>query len=252
MTGPASPSTSRCGSTYKPSGCCSVPEAVSVAFACTGRRAAVTADGHRNTASGWSRSGWRGPRGVARGAPGTSPRHLDQVSLGDGGRRGQAAVPGPLGLYLPAAESQADTLGLTARSPPGPYGASNSDWSGPIPKLVYTNKLQVSARIQHAVRKRRETTGTIRTMRIRDGTNHTPESGGPPPGYTIGISSGRGRSLAYRTSSPVIVRPISIRRISDVPSRIVKILVVRAVSAGQRPDVGRGISTDSARGVRGE
>ena len=36
-----------------------------------------------------------------------------------------------------------------------------------------------------------------------------------------------GRSLAYRTSSPVIVRPISIRWISDVPSKIVKIFASR-------------------------
>jgi hypothetical protein len=78
----------------------------------------------------------------------------------------------------------------------------------------------------------------------------TPESGGPPPGYTIGISAGRGRSLAYRTSSRVAVRPISIRWISDVPSKIVKILAVAAVSAGKRPSWGRGISANSARPVR--
>jgi hypothetical protein len=41
--------------------------------------------------------------------------------------------------------------------------------------------------------------------------------------------------LAYRTSSPVIVRPISIRWISEVPSKMVKILALRAVTAGQRP-----------------
>jgi hypothetical protein len=41
--------------------------------------------------------------------------------------------------------------------------------------------------------------------------------------------------LAYRTSSPVTVRPISIRWISDVPSKIVKILAEGAVSAGQWP-----------------
>jgi hypothetical protein len=33
----------------------------------------------------------------------------------------------------------------------------------------------------------------------------------------------------------VIVRPISIRWISDVPSKMVKIVNYRAVSAGQRP-----------------
>jgi hypothetical protein len=68
----------------------------------------------------------------------------------------------------------------------------------------------------------------------------------------VGISAGRGRSLAYRTSNPVTVRPISIRWISDVPSKIVKILAVGAVSAGERPSRGRGISTDSACPVRDE
>src|ERR1700690_4137080 len=80
----------------------------------------------------------------------------------------------------------------------------------------------------------------------------TLEQTGPTTGYTIGISAGRGRSLAYLTSNPVIVRPISIPWISDVPSKIVKILAVRAVSAGQPPDCFRGISTDSAPAARGE
>ena len=43
------------------------------------------------------------------------------------------------------------------------------------------------------------------------------------------------RRSNYRTSRPVIVRPISIRWMSDVPSKIVKILAIGAVSAGQRP-----------------
>jgi hypothetical protein len=42
----------------------------------------------------------------------------------------------------------------------------------------------------------------------------------PPPGYTIGISAGQG----YRTSSPVTARPMIILWISDVPSKIVKIV----------------------------
>jgi hypothetical protein len=50
------------------------------------------------------------------------------------------------------------------------------------------------------------------------------------------FSAGRGRSLAYRTSSPVTVRPISIRWISLVPSKIVKIVDYGAVSAGQWPE----------------
>jgi hypothetical protein len=54
---------------------------------------------------------------------------------------------------------------------------------------------------------------------------------GPPPGYTIGISAGQ----PYRTSSPVTARPTIIRWISNVASKIVKVLAVRAVYAGQRP-----------------
>jgi hypothetical protein len=48
------------------------------------------------------------------------------------------------------------------------------------------------------------------------------------------------------------VRPISIRWISDVPSKMVKILAVRAVSSDQRPAGPRGIGTDSARPIRDE
>jgi hypothetical protein len=43
-----------------------------------------------------------------------------------------------------------------------------------------------------------------------------------------------------------------IRWISDVPSKMVKILAIWAVYAGQRPAAPRGISTDSARPVRDE
>ena len=64
----------------------------------------------------------------------------------------------------------------------------------------------------------------------------------------VGISAGQ----RYRTSSPVTARPISIRWISLVPSKIVKILAIGAVFAGQRPAYPRGISTDSARPVRDE
>jgi hypothetical protein len=46
----------------------------------------------------------------------------------------------------------------------------------------------------------------------------------------------RDRSPArYRISSPVTARPTIIRWISDVPSKMVKILAARAFSAGQRP-----------------
>jgi hypothetical protein len=59
-----------------------------------------------------------------------------------------------------------------------------------------------------------------------------------------------GRS-GYRTSSPVTARPMIIRWISDVPSKIVKIVDYGPVSAGQRPARERDISTDSAPATRG-
>jgi hypothetical protein len=60
----------------------------------------------------------------------------------------------------------------------------------------------------------------------------------------------RGSGLPY--IQPVTARPISIRSTSDVPSKIVKIVDLGAVSAGQRTVAPRGISTDSARPVRDE
>jgi hypothetical protein len=39
----------------------------------------------------------------------------------------------------------------------------------------------------------------------------------------------------YRTSSPVTALPMIMRWISDVPSKVVKLVDVRAVSAGGRP-----------------
>src|ERR1700722_14219515 len=67
-----------------------------------------------------------------------------------------------------------------------------------------------------------------------------------------GMPSERAIRSDYRMSGPVIVRPISIRCISLVPSKMVKILAIGAVYAGQRPAAPRGISTDSARPVRDE
>jgi len=60
--------------------------------------------------------------------------------------------------------------------------------------------------------------------------------GRPTSGYMLGISTGQ----RYRTSSPVIVRPISIRWISDVPSKIVKIWegTGRAIGIPARPPIG--------------
>src|ERR1700722_3880277 len=67
-----------------------------------------------------------------------------------------------------------------------------------------------------------------------------------------GMPSERAIRSDYRMSGPVIVRPISIRGISLVPSKMVKILAIGAVYPGQRPAAPRGISTDSARPVRDE
>ena len=51
----------------------------------------------------------------------------------------------------------------------------------------------------------------------------------------------------YRTSSPVTALPLIMRWISDVPSKIVKLVEVRAVSAGRCPVNSRSVSTNSAR-----
>ena len=51
----------------------------------------------------------------------------------------------------------------------------------------------------------------------------------------------------YRTSNPVTALPMIMRWISDVPSKIVKLLDVRAVSAGRYPVDRRHVSTNSAR-----
>ena len=53
--------------------------------------------------------------------------HPDQVSLGDGGRRGQAAAPGALGLDLPAAEPHANALGVPAEDEGAPGVAPEGD-----------------------------------------------------------------------------------------------------------------------------
>jgi hypothetical protein len=82
-------------------------------------------------------------------------------------------------------------------------------------------------------------------VRLSDGPSHFRVPDGPVRGH-------QKWERDYLTSSPVTARPISIRWISDVPSKIVKILAVRAVSAGQRPADPRAISTDPARPVRDE
>jgi hypothetical protein len=50
----------------------------------------------------------------------------------------------------------------------------------------------------------------------------------------------------YRTSSPVTALPMIMRWISDVPSKIVKLMEVRAVSAGRWPGRRSLVSTNSA------
>jgi hypothetical protein len=49
-----------------------------------------------------------------------------------------------------------------------------------------------------------------------------------------------------RTLSPVTALPMIMRWISDVPSKIVKLMEVRAVSAGRWPDWVAHVSTNSA------
>jgi hypothetical protein len=51
----------------------------------------------------------------------------------------------------------------------------------------------------------------------------------------------------YRTSRPVTERPMISRWISEVPSKIVKIVERQPVYAGRWRDAGRGVSTDPAR-----
>jgi len=111
-----------------------------------------------------------------------------------------------------------------------PPGRNYTNWSNPVFAIGIDHTAQVSARIQHAVRKRQETTGTIRINRTREGAAPLTSGTALLPRSTIGISAGQ----SYRTSSPVTARPISIRWISDVPSKIVKIVDYGAVSAGQR------------------
>jgi hypothetical protein len=50
----------------------------------------------------------------------------------------------------------------------------------------------------------------------------------------------------YRTSRPVTALPMIMRWISDVPSKMVKLMEVRAVSAGRWPDSTLLVSTNSA------
>jgi hypothetical protein len=84
--------------------------------------------------------------------------------------------------------------------------------------------------IQRGARKLREITGMILINRTREGATPLPRG----TARLRCIASVKPQVRGYLTSSPVIVRPISIRWISLVPSKMVKILDYRAVSAGQR------------------
>jgi hypothetical protein len=92
----------------------------------------------------------------------------------------------------------------------------------------------------------REITGMLRTSRTRE---RPPHSGVERPAFDA--ANTYNHSSGNLTSSPVTDQPMIIRWISDVPSKIVKILDYGTISAGQRPVRGRGISTDPARAVRG-
>jgi AcrR family transcriptional regulator len=80
---------------------------------------------------------------------------------------------------------------------------------------------QASAPIQHAVRKRRETTGTIRTNGTREGAAPLPHGRARPHPWYLG----RTAAQRHRTSNPVTARPMIIRWISEVPSKMVKLSV---------------------------
>ena len=86
--------------------------------------------------------------------------------------------------------------------------------------------VQVSARIQHAVWKRQEITGTFRT----NGTGGRPvHSRADRPAFRV--HHRYIRRSGYLTSSPVTARPMIIRWISEVPSKMVKIFAGKAESS---------------------
>jgi hypothetical protein len=68
-----------------------------------------------------------------------------------------------------------------------------------------------------------------------------PEFAGPSKIRTSAMTSGY-----YRTSSPVTALPMIMRWISDVPSKMVKLVEARAVSAGRSPAHLPLVSTNSA------
>jgi hypothetical protein len=71
-------------------------------------------------------------------------------------------VNGPGGPQL-AGPLIADLIHAVIGARPPQPGPHYTNWSRPISRLVQTTGVQVSARIQHAVRKQREITGTFLT-----------------------------------------------------------------------------------------
>jgi hypothetical protein len=100
---------------------------------------------------------------------------------------------------------------------PGPFQA-------PRPIGDTTLTVRGSAPAQHAIGNWREPTRNNR--QTADSQNR--EFTGPSKIRTSAMTSGY-----YRTSSPVTVLPMIMRWISEVPSKSVKLVEVRAVSAGR-------------------
>jgi hypothetical protein len=113
---------------------------------------------------------WSGIREVrGRYIPGPSARGVKPPA----GRPGPEAPP----RHLVTRARLRPSLQHKLRMLTGP----RSRWSRPIPRLVWTIALQVSARIQHGVRKRREIIGMIRTNGTREGASNSAAERPAPP-----------------------------------------------------------------------
>jgi hypothetical protein len=175
--------------------------------------------------------------GVRRPAAGLSPRPLSPASgvLLPLGRRWRSGCTATAGMRrwssgrpgFRTGGQNADVRGRGARC------CAVRGWkesSGRRPPEDGAPGSSTSAARPYGVRKRREITSMIRVNRTREG-------GAPLPRgrRTSDAAPSQNRRSGYLTSSPVIVRPISIRWILLVPSKILKILAEGAVSAGQWP-----------------
>ena len=189
----------------------------------------------------------------------------------DGQRPGKQGQPRPVRPCQPASSAgspaQGDSRLMTQHQDPGVSrhpsrrGNLSSDMApGTVTKTTFN---PASRRSSHARRAETDSPGAgPGTALCRASAQVTPvfgthntRTGRPTPGrngHAPRVNDRYTSRSAYRTSSPVTARPMIIRWISDVPSKIVKILAVRAVYAGQRPAEPPGISTDSARPVRDE